>query len=224
MRFRKIYSMEDLEALIQEVGFLPFFPNSIPGYSVDECTPRELWFADGVEGPWDWKGPIAMHKNCAYGKFFQGKAGFISLDHFPAFLNYRRDGYDFDARWDDELASVKDKQLMDVFLKQPSVLTHELKSLCNYGKNGQKGFETVVTRLQMQTYITVQNFEYRTDKNGKPYGWGIARYSTPEAIFGTEMIENAYREDPVDSAKRMAAYLRKLLPDATEIQIEKLIG
>lgn len=224
MRFHMVYSVEELEVLIQEVGFLPFFTNAVPGYSIEECTPRELWFADDVDGPWEWKGPIAMHRNCAYGKFFQGKAGFISTEYFPAFLNYRRDGYDFDARWDDELTSAKDKQIMDVFAEYSSMMTHELKAACNYGKHGQKGFETVITRLQMQTYVTVQNFEYRKDKNGKPYGWGVARYSTPEALFGSGMIEKAYHEEPADSAKRMAEYLRKLLLDASEKQIEKLIG
>ena len=224
MRFPQIRSMEELEALIQEVGFLPFFENSIPGYSIEECTPKELWFAPDKDGPWEWKGPIALKAKCAYGKFFQGKTGFISREHFPAFLNYRRDGYDFDARWDDGLAPMKDKQIMDVFTEYDSMMTHELKSICNYGKNGQKGFETVITRLQMQTYLTVQNFEYRTDKNGKPYGWGIARYAMPEVLFGTEMIEKAYREEPKISAKKIAAYLETLLPDASAVQIAKLIG
>ena len=33
----------------------------------------------------------------AYGKFFDKKAGFISLEWLPYFANYRRSGYDFDA-------------------------------------------------------------------------------------------------------------------------------
>ena len=45
--------------------------------------------------------------------------------------------------------------------------TPALKDLCNYRKGGNKGFETVITRLQMQTYITVADFEYRKDKNGR---------------------------------------------------------
>ena len=45
--------------LVEDVGFLPFFTNHIPGFSVEECCPRELWFAEGVDGPWEWKGPVA---------------------------------------------------------------------------------------------------------------------------------------------------------------------
>lgn len=224
MRFHMIHTPQELEALVQEVGFLPFFTNSIPGFSVEECTPRELWFAENVDGPWEWKGPAAQSGSCVYGKFFQGKAGFISLEHFPAFANYRRDGYDFDARYDDELASNKDKQIMDVLMENGSMLTKALKAACNYGKHGQKGFETVITRLQMQTYINVSNFEYMKDRTGKTYGWGMARYTTPEAQFGGEIMEAAYREEPADSAKRIAAYLGVLLPDASEKQIQKILG
>ena len=50
----------------------------------------------------------------------------------------------------------------------------------NYRKGGNTGFDTVITRLQMQTYITIGDFVYSQDKFGRPYGWGIAEYTTPE--------------------------------------------
>lgn len=43
------------------------------------------------------------------------QAGFISKAWFPHFANYRRDGYDFDSRWDEELASMRAKRIMDQF-------------------------------------------------------------------------------------------------------------
>lgn len=52
----------------------------------------------------------------------------------------------------------------------------------------------------------------------------MARYTTPEAQFGGEIIETAYREESADSAKRIAAYLGVLLPDASEKQILKILG
>ena len=51
---------------------------------------------------------------CAYGKFFENKAVFISKEWFPDFANYRRNGYDFDARFDDGLAAYKDKELFEL--------------------------------------------------------------------------------------------------------------
>ena len=46
-----------------------------------------LWFSD-EEGPWEWKGPVIRNMNCAYGKLFNGKAGYVSLEWLPDFANY----------------------------------------------------------------------------------------------------------------------------------------
>ena len=60
-----ITSQEKLEELIQEWGFLPFFLNRIEGFSIEEHTPKELWFTDEqMAGPWEWKGPIISNWQC----------------------------------------------------------------------------------------------------------------------------------------------------------------
>ena len=51
--------------------------------------------------PWIWRTVAAGSGEVAYGKLFDNKAGFVSLEWLPVFANWRRDGYDFDARWDD---------------------------------------------------------------------------------------------------------------------------
>ena len=224
MRFSTLQNADDIASLVQEIGFLPFFANEIKGYSIEECCPPQLWFADDTDGPWEWKGPIARKGNCLYGKFFRGKAGFVSLEWFSDFANYRRDGYDFDARFDDGLASYKDKTLYDTIAEHGSLLSKELKKLCNYCKDGNKGFDTVITRLQMQTYIIISDFEYQLDKYGKTYGWGVARYSTPEAVCGREPVVLAYHRKPSESRERIVAHLARILPDTEEKQILKLIG
>lgn len=219
----QIDSVKALEKLIREWGFLPFFQNEIPGFSIEEHTPRELWFSDTADGPWEWKGPAAGNGQCAYGKFFQKRAGFVSLEWFPDFANYRRDGYDFDARFEDGLAPLKDKQVYDAILENGCLLTDRLKSLCNYRKGGNKGFETVITRLQMQTYVDIADFRYRHTKEGKQYGWGVALYSTPEQSLG-EAVAGAYDRPPEESKERIFRHLKKLLPGAGEKALWNLIG
>ncbi len=223
MRFRELRSAEDIIALTEEIGFLPFFENHIPGFSVEECCPRELWFAEGVDGPWEWKGPIARSGKCVYGKFFGGKAGFVSREWFPDFANYRRDGYDFDARYDDGLASRKDKGIVDAVLEHRAILSKNLKDLCNYRKGGNKGFDTVITRLQMQTYIVISDFVYMKDKFGQTYGWGVAKYTTPEELLEYDFVTEAYRSEPLQSMKKIMAHLKKVLPEAKEQQLLQLI-
>ncbi len=56
-------------------------------------------------------------------------------------MNYRRDGYDYDARYEDGLGFYKDKEL----------------------------FDTIMTRLQMQSYVCVADFVYAKGKSGVAY-------------------------------------------------------
>lgn len=223
MRFNELGSADDIVRLVKKIGFLPFFVNDIQGFSIEEHCPRELWFAADADGPWEWKGPIARSGECVYGKFFGGKAGFVSLDVFPDLANYRRNGYDFDARYDDGLASRKDKDVYDTITASGSLLSKELKAACNYRKGGNKGFETVITRLQMQTYVNIADFVYMRDKHGNTYGWGVAKYSTPEEMFGYDVITAAYKIDPQNSKELLLARLSDILPDVTEDKLLKLI-
>ncbi len=221
MRFRELRSPEDIVALTAELGFLPFFAGDIPGFSVEECCPPELWFSEEADGPWEWKGPAARSGQCVYGKFFGGRAGFISKEWFPDFANLRRDGYDFDARYDDGLAARKDKEVYDMVVEHEALLSKELKRLCNYRKGGNRGFDTVITRLQMQAYVTIGDFVYLQDKYGQTYGWGVAQYTTPEAQLGYDFVTSAYRKEPAESKADILTHLKSILPDADETQLLK---
>lgn len=216
-----ISSKEDLAGLVEQMGFLPLLQNRVPGFSVEERTPPELWFADGVEGPWEWKGQVIRETGCAYGKFFGGKAGFISREWFPDFANYRRDGYDFDARYDDGLARNQDKRVYDVLMEHQPLLSKEWRKRTGIEKRGE--FDAIVARLQMMGYVTTVNFEYATDKKGKPYGWGLARYATPEAAF-PGFRESVYQRSPEECGQRVKEHLRRLLPQATDRQLRWLLG
>ena len=201
-----------LEQAVLELGFLPFFKNSIPGFSVAERTPPELWFAGDVDGPWEWKGPVLRGGRCAYGKFFRGKAVYVSLDWLPDLVNWRRDGYDFDSRCDEGMVSWHEKRLYETLSAAGSMRSRELKEDCGYGSDGMRGFDQVVTRLQMLTYLCIEDFEYELDRHGAPYGWGVARYTTPEALYGRKLVRSAYRRKPEESLERIVKHLAGLLP------------
>jgi hypothetical protein len=223
MRIPKIDSLDKLLSTVERLGFLPFFANEIEGFSIEEHCPVELWFAPDRDGPWEWKGPAARSGRCVYGKFFGGRAGYVSLEWLPDFANFRRNGYDFDARFDEGLAQYKDREVYAAIQENGKILSKRLKQLCNYSKDGNKGFETVITRLQMQTYVTAGNFVYMRDKYGKPYGWGVAEYTTPEALFGYETVTGAYASPPEESRARILDHLAFLLPRASDDELEKFI-
>ena len=208
---------------VNDLGFLPFFQNSIEGFSVEEHVDPKIWFGD-TEGPWEWKGPIIRELGCAYGKFFERKAVYISKEWFPDFANYRRDGYDFDARFDDELASYQDKKLFDLVDANTPILSKNLKQLGNYRKGGNKGFDTVITRLQAECYVIISDFKYMTDRFGQQYGWGVAEYSTPESFMGSDFTENVYRRTPRESYERILEHLKDILPNADDKKLRKILS
>ena len=220
-----IKTIKDLENYIEEWGFLPFFAGRIPGFSVEELAHPSIWWQTGDFRVWDWKGPAIQELKCGYGKFFEKKAGFVSREWFPDFANYRRDGYDYEGLVDDELANYGDRRLYQLVTENEPVLSKDLKSMGNYRKGGNKGFDTVITRLQMQTFVLVNDFKYNTDRYGREYGWGVAEYATPEWLFGEEEFRAAtYGSEPEESFERIFAHLRGLFPGADEAALRKVIG
>ena len=150
------------------------------------------------------------------------ESGFVSREWLPELVNFRRDGYDFDARCDDGLVFHKDEELYNTVNAEGEILSKFLKKKLDYRKGGNTGFETCITRLQMQTYLCVSDFIRLKDKNGRPYGWAVAQYTTPEHLFGYDYVTSAYKSEPKDSEEKMIAHLKNLLP-ATEVQIQKLL-
>ena len=213
-----ISTLQDMEQAVEAWGILPLFRNEIPGFSIEEHAAPEAWYSNESDDwkIWNWKGPVIRDTGCAYGKFLGGKAVFISRKWFPDFANWRRDGYDFDARYEDELAPYTDKVLFDLLEQKAPVLSTELKKAGNYRKGGNRGFDTIITRLQAQCYVLTSDFVYRKDRFGRDYGWGLAVYSTPEKFMGKAFTDAVYRREPEESYARVLAHLRKLLPEVRE--------
>lgn len=219
-----IRSAADIETLVEQYGFLPYFKCRIPGFSVEEyCSPDGWWSGDPERDPWEWRSIVAAGGKVAYGKLFENKAGFVSREWYPILASCRRDGYDFDSRWDDGLATRREKLIMDVLESGESIPSFELKRLAGFGGDGEKGFESVLTRLMMKTYVTVRGFRCRRNKCGEEYGWPVSVYSTPESLFGRETVISAYHMEPEEAKAKLAARVKEFCPDAAEKDILKLL-
>lgn len=218
-----IHNSDELLKLINKVGFIPLFKNEIEGFSVEEHTIPENWWCGNPEiDPWEWRTIIAGSGKACYGKFFDKKAGFISKKWLPYFINYRRDGYDFDGWWIDGKASRRQKKIMDVMDKNSELFSNILKAEAGFSKDGEKNFEGIVTSLQMSMYLCIRDFRCKTNKNGDEYGWPVAIYSFPEHLWGESYALKAYDESPEKSHERIIKQIRKLYPTATEKQILKV--
>ncbi len=237
----RIRTWQELVNWINEVGFLPLFSNGIEGFSAEEHVSPDYWWT-GIreEDPWEWREIIAASHQVAYGKFFDQKAGFISLEWLPYFANYRRNGYDFDSRWEDGLAGRREKIIMDMLtgrdddgemtFPDDQILSTELKKKAGFGKGrgttgeSLKNFPGITTGLQMQTYLTVADFHRRVNKRGEEYGMAVSVLLPPEALWGYETVTAAYTESPAASYDRIIGRIREQFPGADDTAVCKLIG
>ena len=81
---RQAGSWEELIDRVEEIGFLPLFEGPAAGFSAEALTARQPWWSgDPDRDPWFWREAIARSGRVAYGKFFAGKAGFLSLAWLP---------------------------------------------------------------------------------------------------------------------------------------------
>ena len=231
----RIRTWRELINWINEVGFLPLFANDVEGFSAEErVSPNFWWTNDPERDPWFWREYIARSHDVAYGKFFDKKSGFISVEWLPYFANYRRDGYDFDARWQDGLANIREKNIMDFFTiedadgemvwKTEEILSADLKKLAGFRKEGLKNYPGIVTGLQMNLYLVIADFRRRRNKRGGEYGMPVSVMFPPETIWGYDTVTSAYRESPLASWERIVDRIRDVFPASSMESVTKVIG
>ena len=224
MRKIKIASCRELKALVGEIGFIPLFENEIRGFSVMDITSRRYWWTgDEERDPWMWRMVLSEDPAVAYGKIFGDRAGFVSRKWFPVFASYRRDGYDFDARYEDGRASHRCRKIMALFEKQAAIPSYVIKARAGFSKDGEKGFEGALTLLQMQTYITVRSFTQKQSRAGEYYGWHVAVYSTSEDKFGHEQMTRAYGLGAAGAREKLVKQLMKINPRVNVSLAEKFL-
>ena len=222
---KRLHTVEELIAYVKQIGFLPLFANEIKGFSVEERTVANYWWTDDIKNdPWAWRTIAGKTGEITYGKFFNKKTGYISKEWFPYFANYRRNGYDFDALWDDELASAREKKIMDLFDDSAELYSFEVKKKGGFYKGGEKNFEGTITGLQMHAFLCISDFRQKINKDGEGYGWHIAMYSTPERLWGYDYVSSAYKEAPEQSGERIFSHIKKLFPAATDKDLAKVLG
>ena len=208
-------------AVIEELGFLPLLDGGVVGFSAEEMVDPECRYVTTVDGwdwpLWKWKGPIITEGSCVYGKFFAGKAGFVSKQWWPHWCNWRRSTKPAPAP-----GSIEETILLTL-QEHGSLITRELRALCGFtGGKMRSRFDSYVTRLQMQCCIVTEDFVYPKDRHGRDYGWGWSLLTTPERLLGKEMCE--CDSSPEQSRKLIAQHLRHILPTASETQIDRIIG
>ncbi|MCR5424412.1 MAG: hypothetical protein K6E93_06625 [Bacteroidales bacterium] len=221
MRKYMIHNCPDLIDAVERMGFLPLLESGVAGFSADALVAPECRYHllddGGWEWPlWQWKGPAVTEGGFAYGKFFNGKAGFVSRHWWPDLCNWRRSRY----RQPDE--DSVEGAILEILRVNGSMITRELRTACGFTGPKMRGrFDGYVTRLQMSCRIVTEDFVYPRDRHGNPYGWGWALLATPERLLGAGLCR--CDRSPEESRQRIVDHLAHLLPQASERQLARLV-
>lgn len=222
IKHHNLHNCAELTSFVDEIGFLPLLRMGITGWSAEEQVSEECAYAKlpdgGWEWPlWEWKGPVIQDSGCAYGKFFLGKAGFVSKVLWPDFCNWRRNRCQ--SITDDSIEAM----ILDTLKEHGSLITRDLRAACGFtGAKMRSRFDSYVTRLEMGCRIVTEDFVYPRDKHGRQYGWGWSLLTTPEILLGRD----ACRQDctPEESFSRLKTHFNKILPGISDVTIRHLLG
>lgn len=216
-----IHSCPELMECIRKVGFLPLLKSGIQGYDAESMMAEECRFTQFDDGSWfwplwQWKGSVVRDGGCVYGRFFDGKAGFVSRERWPDLYNWRR--YNNPIPKENSVEDV----ILTILRENGSMIARELRKACEFtGPHMRSKFDAYICRLQMGCYIVTEDFVYPVDKHGREYGFGWSLLTTPEQLMGKEAC--FCNRTPEESYRCMSEHLSRILPFATEKQINRLL-
>ena len=218
---KQAYNSAQLIETVEELGFLPLLDSGIRGYSAEDLVTPDCRYVVLPDGGWDWplwkwKSEMITEGHLVYGKFFAGKAGFISQKWWPDFCCYRRSVHPAPTE-----GSIEEAILFTLG-ENGSMITRELRAACGFnGPKMRSRFDSYVTKLQMATRIVTEDFVYPIDKHHHEYGWGWSLLTTPEQLYNREQFK--CNRTPAESFDRIFAHIKAVCPQASDNQIMKMI-
>jgi hypothetical protein len=218
---KQAHNSAQLIEMVEELGFLPLLDSGISGYSAEDLVTADCRYVVLPDGSWDWplwkwKGEMITDGHLVYGKFFGGKAGFISRQWWPDFCNYRRSIHPAPAE------GCIEEAILFTLTESGSMITRELRAACGFnGPKMRSRFDSYVTKLQMATRIVTEDFVYPIDKHQREYGWGWSLLTTPEQLYDRELFK--CDRTPAESFDRLFHQIRSICSQATDKQIMKMI-
>ena len=222
-----IVSAETMYRTIMDYGIIPFFENIIPGYSVEELTPRRYWFdgEEGILGPWDWKIDCVQSGDIVYGKFLGGKAAFATVEWYRELRAWRR-----------SVVPDTPSAILDYIAANGAITIKEVRTLLGVKKSAA---DAAISRLQMQCRVVTGDLQRVYRGEDLHYnGWQVASFTTPEALYETPSFAGLTGESPfgpktdplstegtpADSLDRLLTHIASVSGCSDRKTLLKLIG
>ena len=112
----------------------------------------------------------------------------------------------------------------DMVFKEDEILSTDLKKMAGFGKGGLKNYQSIITELQMQLYLVIKDFRRQKNKKREACGMSVSVMFPPEKLWGYELVTSAYGEEQAQSWQRIIDRVKKFYSDASNADVESLIG
>lgn len=210
-----VVSADSMCSAIKAKGIIPFFANTIKGYSIEELTAPCFWF-DSEEnenelGPWDWKIDCIQTGDIVYGKFLKGKAAFATPKWYRELMNLRRSLPKYQP-------NDLEKQVLDYLLKHGTITIKEVRKLLDVKKNAA---DALIGKLMMQCRVITGDIQrvYRGE-NLTYVGWQVSTFCTPEDYFEEAVLPDC---TPEESHKRLMKHVAEITGEKDLKKLERIL-
>jgi hypothetical protein len=219
-----IRTPSDAVRFINLVGFCVLFP-------VKNVPLSSLYYAVAKRPPagwgkycqliWKWKDELPKRRRAFYGKYFKGRATFLSLQFLPHFLAIQ--GTAVQASQAEEFyeagrLSRNAMELWQALAQHGPLPTLELRHACNLETQaGNDRFKKAMLELQSLLIVTHSGAAQETE------AWASNRFDLVVRSFPRQVAQ-ARRISKEDARTAIAAKYRSLYPSASPVQIARLFG
>ena len=185
---------------------------------------RIAWHTGDPEtDPWEWRIRVLRERDdVAYAKCFFKKSGYITQEFYPYFLALRRAGRDFDDEYADGLISHQAKRIYDAVRGHGELPLDEIKRIGGFAREEKSRFDSALTELQMNLFLTISGTRRRMNAMGLEYGWETTVLCTAEQFWSkTDVFDRAANLHESDAYDAIRERVLELNPKADESKIRK---
>ncbi len=166
---------------VNELGFMTLCENKWGLPALDSETSGDRWHTgDAATDPWLWRTQAVEQKDLAYGCIIGGIRGFVAPRLYPLFWSHFHPVESLKALWEQGALAQHDWEMWQLFEKEHTLVSTDIRKALR-SKLGVSKMDQALRNLEKHYYITVSGSQYKLNKQGQPYGWPAAIYSTTES-------------------------------------------
>lgn len=224
MKINVINNFGEFTDEMRKIGFCLSGNNGEGIFSLEKYYSEDIEYHTGdLElDPWQWRHrAVEETKDIFYGKVFHGKSGWITKEWINDFVSVRRRGKSIDDLYKDGLISKMDKSIYAYIKDNNKASLVEIKN--EFGKENKTQIAKSITNLQMKILITMCGETRKISAQGIPYGWPVTLFSTVEARYHHDILEDDSTTSSEESYLKISDHIKVLNPEVNEKKIKSFI-